>query len=155
MTIESLWVIKGPRSGGQCYWNPVRVGAVEEGSHNRRCGHRYISLLPSVKHSPTGLRNKSPSYHLPNCCLCLPLAETSRVRRLVSLDDAVHWYQPFWASSWAERMDLKGKIEDNQHIYSMITTKLWSENTKMSLLSTLRFNDSVLQVLFVSFKYTE
>lgn len=39
MTIESLWVLNATRRAGECYWNLVKVRAVEKGAHDRRYGH--------------------------------------------------------------------------------------------------------------------
>lgn len=66
--------LNGGKKKGQCYWNLVRVGAVEKRLHEKRCGWKKMSLLSPVKHSPMGVRGTHPelSVFLPTKFLPVP-----------------------------------------------------------------------------------
>ena len=69
------------------------MGTVEKEPHTGNEAS-VVSFLSSVKHSPMEVIDNYPelSFVPPTklFCLCLPLAESSRDRKLVSVDDSTY-----------------------------------------------------------------
>ena len=98
--------LKGVKESGQCYWNLVRVGSCWKRATWQEMWPQVDEFAPICQTAPwrLGINILNSHFsHTPNSCMCLPLAEPNRIRRLVSLNDSAHWDAHSRAECRAER----------------------------------------------------